>query len=187
MRTIPIIMTTAIAMMLVLSFGSAAHARPFNPETPPPRELGWSNGQIVRFFPLAITLPANEHSFEEFYIIAPINTASPQGTELFGPHDHVLTDPSNAREKDYTAVWIVILAAKGPSATSSNVITMTNMVDTNLDGTPDTPVEFVSHADTNNDGTLEPLTSIGVIEAAEDAGLVVGVNTGVAFICPVIP
>ncbi len=187
MRATRILLTVTIALALTISASSTVYARPFNPATPPPAESGWSNGQVVHFYALAVLLPSNPHSYEEFYIIAPIDQANPQGTEIFGPHDHTLTDPSNARDKEYSAVWIVLLAAKGPSANSTNVRTLTNMVDTNLDGTPDTQVEFVSHADTNNDGTLEPLTSMEVIEAAEDAGLVVGVETGVAFICPVIP
>lgn len=187
MRKTRLLLTMTIAIALTVSASSMVYARPFNPETPPARETGWSNGQLVHFYALAVLLPANHHSYEEFYIIAPVDQANPQGTEIFGPHDHTLTDPSNAKDREYTAVWIVLLAAKGPNATSSNVRTLTNTVDTNLDGTPDTQVEFVSHADTNNDGTLEPLTSIDAIDAAEDAGLVVSVETGVAFICPVIP
>lgn len=167
-------------------------------------ELVWGDGtlwsMVVPRSP--IPLPANSHSWEDLYEEAPqMPTAgfptSPQSnacdhlgiipgtnsTQCY--HDHTIDVPPQ-NHGEYSAVWhvyLVVCLNNQPSYNAgSNSCTSQTVSGIGLSGAP-TTLNLASVVTIS--GTQTPLTSVSSIEAAETAGIVTIIDTGVTFVCPV--
>lgn len=123
--------------------------------------------------------------WQPFYLIAPIDAASPQsrGHWGFGPHDHVMNVPPH-RHGIGTGPCKVLLVVPGPRGIPG--------VNIDVVPDPDLGIPFVRAADVDGDGILEPLTFIATTEAAGALGLVSFFEpqpggSPIVFRCPVRP
>ncbi len=161
----------------IAAFGVRAPARTARQDHlySPVLEEAWMNDQIVQVKIIAITIRSSQKPLRRFFHIAPINPMAPHGLAPFGaPHDNVLAVPRKTRR--FSPIWSVHWIVKGfKSGGSMKVKTRMELADTNLDGIPEKPFEFVSHADLGSG--LVRLTSVPKIEAAVALGLVRVVQT----------
>lgn len=150
----------------------------------PPAEQAWGDGAVWE-----VVMPGGQTTVKgktpkPFYLIAPIDASSPQSSRFgLGPHDnvvHVPPFPPHARG-GLCRVLLVVPGPQGVPAVNIEVVP-----------DPDLDIPYVRSADVDGDGTMEPLTSAGLIEAAAAAGLVSMFEPRpggepIAFHCPVRP
>lgn len=131
---------------------------------------------------------AGDESYRPFYVIAPVDAASPQSTIFWGSHDHVVPVPPHSNGT-YTAVWHLVFVLPADGATTGSDIG--DEADVLVRSTNVGNLAYA--ADLDGDGTVESdevFTSEARIDAAEDAGLVEVTDSifpDFIFICPVRP
>lgn len=172
--------TAAFAIVLLALLAAPAATVPANAvET----ERTWGDGEP---WEVLISQEATvQNRWQPFYLIAPIDAAAPQspGRWGFGAHDNVMGVPPH-RKGASTGPCVVLLAVLGPKAVPG--VNVDAVADPNLG------VYLVRLADSDGDGTMEPLTSVAAVEAAAGAGLVSAFlpmpgGEAIAFRCPVRP
>ena len=202
-------MTAIILIVAVLTLGSmlsiaALPSVASNTSSKNFGELVWGDDTLWSMVvPRApIPHPANSQSWEDLYEEAPqVPTAgfptSPQSnacdhlgivlgtnsTQCY--HDHTIDVPPQ-NHGEYSAVWhvyLVVCLNNQPSYSSgSNSCTSETVSGVGFSGVP-TTLNLASVVTIG--GTQTPLTSVSAFEAAESAGVVSIIDTGVTFVCPV--
>ncbi len=161
-------------------------------------ELGWGNGQLVFIGvpPAKFPSPANVMAHENFYEAAPQvpslgSPKSPQSDAcdhlgFVVPttgclHDHIIpVQAGNAGT--FGVVWHVFLVVcAGNAGSACTAETLSGTLFTGGSAT------FALAQIVTVGGSPLPLTSVSAIEAAETAGVVTEIDTGVTFICPIQP
>ena len=100
-------------------------------------------------------------------------------------HDHTIDVPPQ-NHGEYSALWhvyMVVCLYNQPSFSSGSSACTSEAVSGTL-VTGGVATLYLASTVTI-DGTQTPLTSVSAIEAAESAGVVTIIDTGVTFICPV--
>jgi hypothetical protein len=147
-------------------------------------ERVWGNGTEWQVLMLEST-GSPKGTTQPFYVIAPIDEASPQsaGRWGFGPHDSVMGVPPHRQGAGTGPCRVLIVVPGGNGIPGVNIEAVP---DSNL-GVP-----IVRAADLDGDGILEPLTSTSAVEAAVSLGLVAAFEpqpggAPITFTCPVHP
>lgn len=170
---------TALAVASVAATAAVAPAQGSKPAA----ERVWGDGSQ---WEALLGVPVAEHKMvRPFYVIAPIDRGDPQslGRWGFGPHDNVMPVPPY-RHGVGVGTCVLHIVVPGPSGVPGQNI---DVVDD-----PNLGVPLVRAADVNGDGTMEPLTSVAVVDAAVAAGLAGSFEpepggAPIAFVCPVHP
>ncbi len=177
-----------------------------NSSSPNFAELVWGNGLLWSMVapPSPLPHPGANQAQETFYEEAPqVPSAglptSPQSnacehlgiipgsntTPCF--HDHTIT-VTPGTQGGFGALWHVILVVclgNAPSATVGASSCTSETVSGASFGGGSSTLHLASAVMVS--GALTPLTSAAAVDAAESAGVVTEIDTGVTFICPVQP
>lgn len=209
MRQAKIVVTFAILALLAIplapALGDATSSHNF-------AENVWANNQIYGMIapPSRFPMPTNPNGQEDFYELAPqvpslAFPSSPQSNDcthlgiIPGTnnipcwHDHVVPAPAH-NQGSFSAVWHVYLILCTPDGISNHYCTPEVVSGTLLTGGSVT-LPLVMNATNPNTGTpLGPLTSttainnaLNLINPATNQPIMVEVDTGVSFVCTVVP
>jgi len=146
-------------------------------------ERVWGNGAEWQVLMPGKSSPPPKEKTQPFYVIGAIDPANAQsqGRWGFGPHDSVMNVRPRLGE-GATGACSMVVVVPGPSGIPG--VNIDVVADANT-GAP-----LVRAADVNGDGVMEPLTSVTLVQAAADAGLVsvfqpLPGGAAVTFVCPV--